>query len=235
MKSILLTIIVGLLGIIFIYHRSIPQTFESQDDIRVNIHINDIKRSPKLFPLEWENNNPHRIKWTEHVYGLIEQNFESLELANDIDYFCPNYKNLVHKQKINIWGQLIASMSFFESTFNPKARIISPSKTLDLVTNKPLVSEGLLQLGYIDNINHKCNFNWQKDSKYNEDDSRKTILNPYRNLSCGVAILTEQILKHKSIIIKKGAYWAVIKKDHPNSKIGQIKQMFNGYVICEKQ
>jgi hypothetical protein len=235
MKSISLRIIVGLLGIIFICYSFIPQTFESQDDILVNIHINDIKRSPKLFPLEWENNNPHRIKWTEHVYGLIEQNFESLELANDIDYFCPNYKNLAHKQKINIWGQLIASISFFESTFNPKARIISPSKTLDPITNKSLVSEGLLQLGYIDIINHNCKFNWEKDSKYDEDDSHKTILNPYRNLSCGMTILTEQIIKHKSIVIKKGAYWAVIKKDHPNSKIEQIKKMFNRYDICEKQ
>ena len=171
-----------------------------------------------------------------HLFREIEKNIDILDKASDMDYFCPNYDSLEKYQKINVWAQLFAAMSYYESAFQPTARFVEPTRDIDPVTNGPIISEGLLQLGYSDKLYHGCNFNWVADQRYSETDSRRTILDPYNNLSCGVIIMTHQIQKYGSIVISHGAYWAVLKIGHRNIKLEEIKKIikWNSYTVFQK-
>lgn len=190
---------------------------------------------PQMLPLIWESKVPEGKKWSEHLYSEIETNFDVLDKASDMQFFCPNYANLAIYQKINIWAQLFAAMSYYESSFNPTSRYLEPTAELDPVTKTAIISEGLLQLGYSDVLFHRCKFNWERDSKLASGDPNKTILNPYTNLSCGVKIMCDQINKYGAIIIDRGAYWAVIKLNHRNQKLDQIKKIISGYEMCNKK
>jgi len=185
-------------------------------------------------PLAWEKNNPKRVRWSDHVREQIYRNFEVVDRAHDMDLFCPNYYNLNRDERVDVWAQLIAGMSWFESGWNKKARMAEPKLGIDQVTGKTVASEGLLQLSYTDTLwRNYCEFNWSQDIQFEEDDFRKTIFDPYINLTCGVGILTSQIKKYERIVIKDGAYWSVIKKDHRNNKVPQIRKIITEWDMCK--
>lgn len=190
---------------------------------------------PRMQPLLWESKIPESRFWSQHLFSEIQENFDILDKASDMDYFCPNYALLQKSEKINVWGQLIASMAYFESGFKLSARYVEPMSEVDPVTKLPVVSEGLLQLGYSDVLYHGCEFDWSNDSKLSPEDINKTIFDPYLNLSCGIKILTKQIKKHGAICINRGAYWAVIKIGHRNVKIEKIKNIITGYKMCKNE
>jgi hypothetical protein len=188
--------------------------------------------TPTMQPLLWEKNAPHRKEWSKHLFREVEKNIDILDKASDMDYFCPSYSKLEKQQRINVWAQLFVAMSYYESAFKPTARYVEPTRDIDPVTGGPVISEGLLQLGYSDKLYHGCQFNWERDQKYSDEDPRKTILDPYTNLSCGVMIMTQQIQKYGSIAINNGAYWAVIKIGHRNQKTKEIKEIIINYDMC---
>lgn len=185
-------------------------------------------------PLAWEKNHPKRSRWSYHVREQIYRNFEVLDRAHDMDLFCPNYYNLNRDERVDVWAQLIAGISWFESGWNKKARMPEPSLGIDQATGRTVCSEGLLQLGYADTLwRSYCDFNWAQDIQFEDDDIRKTIFDPYMNLTCGIGILTSQIKKYERIVVKEGAYWAVIKKDHRNNKVPQIRKIITEWDMCK--
>lgn len=185
----------------------------------------------KIYPLAWEEKEPSKKSWSNHLHAEIESNFESFE-ARDITYFCPNYDNIPKEQQINVWGQIICMMAYYESNWKPNVRYVEHSLGIDPVTGRTNTSEGLLQVGYADSLYHKCDFDWEKDKNLDDNDSKKTIFNPYLNLSCGVKILSKQLATHKALVINKGAYWSVIKEGHRNSKIPQIINAVSKFPPC---
>ncbi len=190
--------------------------------------------APIMKPLMWEKKNPKRVKWSEHTFQQIYRNFDSLDRAQDINYFCPNYNNLNRDQRVNVWAQLIAAMSWYESGHNPKARYPQPSLGIDPVTNRPLCAEGLMQLGYVDTMwRSSCDFDWSQDIQFDDNDSRKTVFDPYMNLKCGIGILVDQVDKYGKIIVKNGAYWSVIKVGHKNSRLNGIRDIIQEYEMCK--
>jgi hypothetical protein len=109
----------------------------------------------------------------------------------------------------------------------------------DPVTGKQDVSEGLLQLSYQDESNYKnrlpagaCDFDYESNSKYPVKDLRRSILNPEKNLGCGVAILAEQVARAKRIVVGRGAYWAVLKSNSRYSKIKEIQAITGALKFC---
>ena len=187
-------------------------------------------------PLAWEKDHPKRYRWSDHVREQIYRNFDVLSRAHDMDLFCPNYYKLNRDEQVDVWAQLISMMSWYESGWDKKARMEEPSLGIDRVTRKIIASEGLLQLSYEDSYwRNYCDFNWTQDIQFEEDDIRKTIFDPYFNLSCGIGILTAQIKRHEKIVVKNGAYWAVIKKDHRNNKVPQIRRKIMEWDMCKLQ
>jgi hypothetical protein len=190
--------------------------------------------APIMKPLMWEQKNPKRNKWSEFTFQQIYRNFDSFNKVKDMDFFCPNYNNLNRDERVNVWGQLIAAMSWYESGHNPKARLPQPSLGIDPVTNQYTCAEGLLQLGYADTMWHSyCDFDWSQDIQFDITDGRKTTFDPYINLKCGIGILANQIDKYGKIVLTRGAYWSVLKDGHKNSRLEGIRKIVSNYEMCK--
>jgi Transglycosylase SLT domain len=171
------------------------------------------------YPLAWEKNSAAKKAWSKMVYSVIENEEPQLlndGQAKDIENYCPNYKNATNNQRLNFWGQLIAAISKPESGWDPTTRAVETTfKYKDSVTNLPVVSEGLLQLSYQDEKSHRldCGFNFRRDQLLAVTDVRRTILDPYLNLRCGIKILAQQLKKYHAIRLNKNIYWSVIIND----------------------
>jgi hypothetical protein len=152
-----------------------------------------------------------------------------LRTASDITEFAPNYASLNEAQQLNVWGELISGVARFESSWNPCDRFKENFAKPDPITGEPVVSEGLLQLSYQDVTGHpKLDglFDWEKDKLLDRKDCSKTILEPLRNLTGGIIILTDQIQKHSKIILKS-PYWSTLRDSDTGkeTKVEEIKTM----------
>jgi hypothetical protein len=105
----------------------------------------------------------------------------------------------------------------------------------DPVTGKAVFSEGLMQLSYQD-IRHYsfCEFDWSRDRSLSPIDPDKSILDPYKNLRCGIKILASQIRSRYRISVGSGAYWAVLKTNNHHHKIEQIAALTKKMPGCMK-
>ncbi len=104
----------------------------------------------------------------------------------------------------------------------------------DPVTGKAVYSEGLLQLSYQDiEWAPWCKFNWSKDKNLSATDPRKTILDPYLNLDCGVGIMAQQIKKKGDIVVSSGVYWAVIKSGGKYQHVSEIQSTVKSLSLCK--
>lgn len=185
--------------------------------------------------LGWETKNPANVEWTKITLNAIEKRYPILAMAEDAELFCPEYPSFQVKAKKLFWGEFISAMAFYESGWNPYAKLVENSLGNDLVTGKLATSEGLLQLSYGDTKWAKwCNFNWKEDSKNNP--TMTTIQNPKNNLECGIGILANQIKKHHKIVLEKRAYWSILKINHRYQRIDLIRNMIRDRIPqCTKQ
>lgn len=189
-----------------------------------------------MSPLAWETSSqPQRKKWSQYLMKLILEDWNSLlKGADDINHFCPKYYTLSTNDRANVWAQLIVGMTKFESGFNPTSRMHETTMGTDPVTKKPVYSEGLLQLSYQDVLWSKfCKFDWSKDKNLNPTDPKKTILDPYINLHCGVGIMAKQIARTGKIKVASGAYWAVLKTNSRYQQINAITSIVKSMPICK--
>lgn len=190
----------------------------------------------KMEPLVWTNSKyPQRDQWAQYLMKLALNDWNTLlQGADDMNLFCPNYDKLDNNQRANVWAQIIAAMTKFESNYNPVSRMHETTMGTDPITGDPVYSEGLLQLSYQDTRGWKhCDFDWDADKNLSATNPKKTILDPYRNLYCGVGIMAKMVAKNGSIIIGPGAYWSVIKSNSQYQKIDQITGMVKSLSICK--
>ncbi len=189
-----------------------------------------------MAPLAWESSQfPERTEWSYLLYDLVFENLDSLDLATDANYFCPNYNNLNDYQKVNFWAQLVSAVSYYESSWKPTTRF-KEDMGIDPVTNKTVYSEGLLQLSYQDTLwAADCNFDWSKDKNLSPTDPKKTIFLPENNLECGLKILARQIKKYNAIVLSNNVYWAVLKKNGAYQKIEPISKIIKKHSYCIKK
>lgn len=185
-------------------------------------------------PLSWETSrNPERADWSLHALKEIDRHIDQFDLAKDATRFCPRYNELGRSERVNFWGQLIASISYYESAWNPSTRYHESTMGTDPVTKQPVYSEGLLQLSYQDIQWAKfCEFDWNLDRHLSPTDPNKTIFDPFKNLSCGIGILARQIQRREAIVLTSGVYWAVIRENGRYQKIDQIVSMVQRHTYC---
>jgi len=187
------------------------------------------------YPLLWEDKQIEGKQWSGFVNELIHQHTpELIQGAEDITLFCPLYYQLTTFERVNLWGLLVSGIVKYESGFDPTSRMRETTMGIDPVTGNQVYSEGLLQLSYQDVRNHPfCDeFDWDTDKNLPANDPRKTILNPYKNLSCGVKILAKQIRNKNRITVSSGVYWAVIRGDGKRNKIAQISALTKAMPGC---
>lgn len=99
---------------------------------------------------------------------------------------------------------------------------------VDPITGMKYLSEGLLQLSYVDAKWHGCNFCIEQDRNKASDDKTKSIFNPKNNLNCGMIILNKLMRRHDTPFWNKGHYWAVLKPRNKRHKV--FKKYLNQYL-----
>jgi hypothetical protein len=231
-------IIEGLLFLLFITSCGKPN---SKTDIPVediHVHIAEIKTDISQFePVIWEKNNPSRKEWSKIIYSVIENEEPEMLGQNaikDIHVFCPTFERLTDAERLSFWGHFFAALSSHESSWDPTTRSIETSQGIDPVTQRQVVSEGLLQLSYQDEKSFRldCGFNWERDQNLAAKDPRKTILNPLLNLKCGVKIMARRLKDDKALTKESGVYWAPLKRNSRLSKIKEIAKATRALKIC---
>ena len=186
-------------------------------------------------PLAWETSTkPERKAWSQYLMKLVSEDWSSLlKGADDMTQFCHRYNSLNNNERANAWAQLFVAMAKYESAYSPTSRMQETTMGTDPVTHKAVYSEGLLQLSYQDTQwSPFCKFDWSKDKYLSPTDPKKTILDPYINLHCGVGIMAKQVARTGKIMIGSGAYWAVIKTNSSYNKISSIKSIVKSLQMC---
>lgn len=187
--------------------------------------------------LMWESSSkPERTKWSAYLHNIILNRWNTLlQGAEDMDQFCPNFHNLSNDERANAWAALFVGVTKFESSYNPTMRFHESTMGTDSVTKQPVYSEGLLQLSYQDIRGYSfCEFDWAVDSKLAKTDPNKTIFDPYKNLDCGVGIMTRQLARSGLITVSTNAYWSTLKSGGKYNKIEQISAMVKALPFCKK-
>ncbi|MFZ3230509.1 MAG: hypothetical protein WA160_09925 [Pseudobdellovibrio sp.] len=193
----------------------------------------------KMEPLAWEKTVLNSPLWSAYIYSVIsleESQMLNSDAALDTDLFCPRFKQLNKSQRLNFWGQLIVGVAKFESGWDPTNRMIETSMGTDSITGQQIASEGLLQMSYQDvpNWNNICEFDWNFDKAFsirNPRDPRKTILDPYKNLRCGIKIFAKLLKSKQLISFDDGAYWAVLRKTKRNH-VSEIADYTKSLSFC---
>lgn len=198
-------------------------------------HKQDEVKQEKMIPLLWETakikGEAQTASWSQHVFDIIENEEADTFLpgTDDVEMFCPRYDELTNRERVNFWGFLVSAIVRFESNFNPTARYQESTMGTDPITHRPVFSEGLMQLSYQDMQGYKfCDFDWAADKGLNPKDPKKSILDPLKNLSCGVKILAHQIRRKGNIALSReqgGLYWSVLGLDSAHSKVPMIAEM----------
>lgn len=191
----------------------------------------------KFEALAWESKVKGSNIWSQTVYNVISKEEPQMlgqNVADDVETFCPKYRSLNDNQRLNFWGQLLAGMSKFESSWNPASYYVETTMGLDPITGRQVASEGLLQLSYQDqsSYNLNCGFNWTLDRLLTNTDTKKTIFDPQNNLRCGIKILAKQLAKQRAISTTTGVYWAVLKNGGKYTKVPEIAAVTKTLSFC---
>ena len=192
-----------------------------------------------FYPLIWEKKVDASKDWSTMIYNVIKKEEPFLlgqNVADDIEIFCPAYRKLSEDSRLNFWGQFFAALAYHESGWSPVSRMVEKNFTSkDSVTKMQVVSEGLLQLSYQDEKSYgfDCGFDWNKDKELAAKDPKKTILDPYNNLRCGIKIMSAQLKRLRSITLSRNVYWAVLKTGGANTKIAEISRKTRTLKICQ--
>nr|BFD62542.1 hypothetical protein BdHM001_12230 [Bdellovibrio sp. HM001] len=214
-----------------------PESTDPKNPTEPSVPV--IPESPgtyKIEALSWETSTkPERRQWSEYLHKIILEDWNTLlGGADDMDRFCPRYDRLDNNQRANVWAALFSAMAKYESAYDPTSRMHETTMGTDPVTGNPVYSEGLLQLSYQDvRWARWCEFDWNKDKHLSSKDPKKTILDPYKNLYCGVGIMARQIKNKGAITVGSGAYWAVIKSGGRYQKITPISDMVKKLSFCK--
>lgn len=179
-----------------------------------------------LGAISWEAGHPERKAWSDLVASVVREEAVRFSKVTDMHRFCPKFSALDYDRKVQAWVELFSAISKFESDWSPVSRMKETTMGNDPITGLSVYSEGLLQLSYQDKVwAPYCAFDWAADSKLAATDPKKTILDPLKNLDCGVRIMARQIERRGKIALESGVYWAVIKDGGKYQKIQSIANM----------
>lgn len=178
--------------------------------------------------------------WTPAFDAYIEKNLQpemlSAQAGRAVKPYCPAFNTMSDVDKRAFWAYTMQAMAAAEAGLNADTTVhhtqAAVAKT-DKVTHRPIRQEGLLQLSYQDGDTYGCNFDWQADSKLALKDPNRTILQPERNLSCGIRILKTQLIDKDQPLLTRSSYWSTLQPGTVSYR-NFAKQMANVPASCGK-
>jgi len=168
-------------------------------------------------------------EWDVIIEKALPPEMLSSKVERPVRPFCPRFKAMSEVDKRAYWAYFFQALAAAEAGLVPTAdvRHTEPEVAVkDTVSKRPVRSEGLLQLTYMDADRYGCDFDWDKDKELPEKDPAKTILQPKNNLTCGVKILKRQLIENKKPLLSSDSYWEVLKPGTVGYRVF-AKQMAN--------
>lgn len=204
-----------------------------------------IHAAPKL-PVKAAPSTPLDIKaaelrqptWNKQWDAFIERSLPpemmSREVPQDVRRWCPAFYQMSDTDKRAWWAYLFQAVAAAEAGLKPTTNVrhTEPSVAIkDDVTGEITHQQGLLQLTYRDSERYGCDFDWKADQKLPPHDENRTILNPERNLACGIRILDHQIIEQRKPIYTRSSYWATLQPGTMSFRVFE-KEMTNPPAAC---
>ncbi len=177
--------------------------------------------------------------WDKHWDVFIERSLPPAMLTRkvpgDVRRYCPAFYQMSDTDKRAWWAYLFQAMASAEAGLNASTNVSHTDPAVavrDSVTGRTVHQEGLLQLNYEDSDRYGCDFDWKTDRHLPAHDMKKTILNPERNLACGIRILEHQIIEKHKPIFTRTSYWSTLQPGTQSFSVFE-KQMTNPPAACE--
>jgi hypothetical protein len=187
-----------------------------------------LKKSVELGGPTW---NP---EWDKVVELALPAEMLSHQVPRDVRRFCPKFYDMAEADKRAFWAYFFQALAGAEAGLEPTTRVRHTQPevaVIDKVSGRAVRSEGLLQLTYEDQQRYGCDFDWEHDTQLKPDDPAKTILDPARNLKCGVQILDHQIIEQKKPLLSQSGYWSTLRPGTVSFGVF-AKQMTNVPLAC---
>jgi hypothetical protein len=176
--------------------------------------------------------------WNPAWDAVIEKNIPpemlSMQVPHDVRKLCPRFYTMSDVDKRAFWAYFFQALAGAEAGLEPTARVHHKQPAVnqvDPVTGRLTRQEGLLQLSYHDQKRYGCDFDWESDKTLKPDDPNRTILQPEKNLECGIKILENQIIDQHKPLLSRSSYWSPLQpRTAPHKNF--LKQMTNPPAAC---
>lgn len=184
--------------------------------------------------------------YDDHIRQEVARAPALLELAPArIEAFCPLWAAMSRPQREGFYADLLYAIAWPESRHDRRViaqepGIVDPStgrQAIDAVTGKPILSEGLLQLSYADQVSYPpalglaCHFDWDRDRdsfladlatggtkpSFKSTHPDRTILDPYVQFTCAIHVLDVLVRKkpNREFRAAAGVYWSTMRPARP--------------------
>jgi hypothetical protein len=173
-------------------------------------------------------------QWDAVVEKAVPADLLSAQAARAVRMYCPRFTEQTETQKREFWAYTFQAIAAAEAGLNPTAdvhHVQAPVNVVDPVTKRPARQEGLMQVKYEDAQRYGCDFDWEKDRALPVKDPSRTILDPARNLGCGVKIMENQIVAQGKPLVSRTSYWATLQPGTAGFRVF-AKQMVNVPASC---
>jgi hypothetical protein len=176
-------------------------------------------------------------QWDAIVEDALPRDMLSRRVAPAVRSYCPGFPEQTRVQRKEFWAYVFQALASAEAGLNPTSdvhHLQAAVNTIDPVTHLPSRQEGLLQLKYQDAKRYGCDFDWQRDRTLPVKDPQRSILQPSKNLGCGVKIMENQIVTEHKPLLSRTSYWATLQPGTEGFRVFN-KQMVNVPASCRVQ
>jgi hypothetical protein len=172
--------------------------------------------------------------WDELVEKALPADMLSGQAARAVRSYCPRFAEEPEADQRAFWAYVFQALAGAEAGLDPTVNVHHTEAAvavIDPVTKRPVRQEGLLQLSYEDSDRYGCDFDWEKDRQLPAKDPGRTILDPARNLRCGVKIMENQVITQGKPMVSRTSYWSTLQPGTASYRV-LAKQMANVPKAC---
>ncbi|HEY1578774.1 MAG TPA: hypothetical protein VGF82_17025 [Terracidiphilus sp.] len=163
---------------------------------------------------ELGNPNTWDPSWDALIEKSLPPELLSAQAAHAVRSYCPRFAQLSDTDKRAFWAYTFQAIAAAEAGLDPTSNVhhtAAPVNKVDPETHRLSRQEGLLQLKYEDAQRYNCSFDYTADRHLSEHDANRTILQPQRNLACGLNIMQDQIITKGHPLVTRASYWATLQ------------------------
>lgn len=176
--------------------------------------------------------------WDPAWDALIEKSLPaellSPQAAHAVRLYCPRFAQQSDADKRAFWAYTFQALAAAEAGLNPTSDVhhtAAAVNKIDPVTHARSHQEGLLQLKYEDAQRYGCPFDFQHDRTLPAKSPDRTILQPDKNLACGLRIMQNQVITQGKPLVTRTSYWATLQPGTVSYRVF-AKQMANVPSAC---